>query len=116
MEQTGQPATPLRDTGLLESALMRPQMAAFYEQADLIRQATLLAVGIPQAQAFLDGNKRAAFAALIVFLRLNGLKYSGDPMALARQLEAVASREDDLDSAARFEAWLRERITEMGSR
>lgn len=116
MEQTGQPAAPLRDTGLLESALMRPQMAAYYEQADLIRQATLLAVGISQAQAFLDGNKRAAFAALIVFLRLNGLKYGGDQMALARQLEAVASREDDLVSAtARFEAWLRERITQTDS-
>ncbi len=36
---------------------MRPRMAAYYSEADIIYQAALLAVGISQAQAFLDGNK-----------------------------------------------------------
>lgn len=57
----GYPHAALRDEGLLESALMRPQMAAHYEEADITRQAALLAVGISQAQAFLDGNKRTAY-------------------------------------------------------
>ena len=108
MERTGFSPAPLRDEGLLESAIMRPRMAAHYEQADLIKQAVLLAIGISQAQAFLDGNKRAAFAACRAFLWLNGITYNGDPLELAKQLEAVASREGSLEEAAnRFEAWLR---------
>lgn len=111
MESTGVPAAPLRDEALLEAALMRPQMAAYYEQADLIRQSALLAVGVAQAQAFLDGNKRTAYACADAFLRLNGLAYAGDPIALGQQLEALAQREGGLEEATtRFEAWLRERI------
>jgi death on curing protein len=101
----------LRDRGLLESALMRPQMGAHYEEADLVRQAVLLAIGISQAQAFLDGNKRTAYAACEVFLDLNGLAITGDPLDMAHQLEAVAERTSTLeDASARFEAWLREHI------
>jgi death on curing protein len=113
MERTGFAPAPLRDEGLLKSALMRPQMAAHYEQADLIKQAALLAIGISQAQAFLDGNKRAAFAACRAFLWLNGLTYNGDPLELAKQLEAVATREGTLEEASdRFEAWLRSNVIE----
>lgn len=87
-------------------------MAAYYEQADLIRQAALLAVGVAQAQTFLDGNKRTAFAVLDVFLRLNGRLYEGDAIALAQQLESIATRTDSLEAAtARFEAWLREHVS-----
>jgi death-on-curing protein len=111
MERTGYAPAPLRDEGLLESAVMRPQMAAYYEEADLIRQAALLAIGIAQAQTFLDGNKRAAYAAVDVFLRLNGKLYQGDPIALAQQLEGVATRADSLAAATdRFEAWLRDHV------
>lgn len=111
MERTGYAPAPLRDEGLLDSAIQRPRMAAYYEDADLIRQAALLAVGIAQAQAFLDGNKRTAYGALDVFLRLNHTVFSGEPLALAKQLEAVAERSDGLDAAtARFEAWLRDQI------
>jgi death-on-curing protein len=103
------PPEALRDENALESAVMRPRMAAYYDGADIIRQATLLAIGISQAQAFVDGNKRTAYAALDVFLRLNDLAYAGRPLVLAQQLEAVASRADDLDTATdRFEAWLRD--------
>jgi prophage maintenance system killer protein len=56
MRGLGEAPRPLRNEGLLESALTRPQMAAYYEEADIIRQATLLGTGISQAQAFLDGN------------------------------------------------------------
>lgn len=90
---------------------MRPRMVAYYEGADLIRQAALLAVGIAQAQAFVDGNKRTAFAAADVFLRLNGLAFAGDPVEFGQQLEAVATRSDSLEAATeRLEAWLRDRV------
>ena len=86
-------------------------MAAYYEDADLIRQAAPIAIGISQAQAFLDGNKRTAFAAMDTLLRLNGLAFSGRPLDGALQLEAVAMRADSLDAAtARFEAWLRDHV------
>ena len=49
MDRTGDPPSPLRDRGLLEAAVMRPRMAAHYENADLIQQAALLAIGISQA-------------------------------------------------------------------
>ena len=112
MERTGYSPVPLRDEHRLEAALMRPRQAAFYEGVDLIRQCVLLAVGISQAQAFLDGNKRTAFATADVFLRLNGYVYEGNPIALAQQLEAVAERDDDLESATdRFEQWLREQVS-----
>ncbi len=108
MEKFGLGPAPLREEGLLESAIMRPRMAAYYEEADLIRQATLLAVGISQAQAYLDGNKRTAFAACDVFLRLNGFTIAADPLAIAQQIEAVAERTGNLAEATdRFEVWLR---------
>jgi death-on-curing protein len=93
---------------------MRPQMAEYYEQADLIRQAALLMVGISQAQALVDGNKRTAYHSMLVFLRVNGRTVSLEDggLALAHQLELVAERADSLDAATdRFEVWLRARIT-----
>jgi death on curing protein len=111
MELLNSYAAPLRDEGLLESAIMRARMAHYYESADVVRLAALMAIGISQAQAFVDGNKRTAFIATEVFLDLNGYTLTVDPLALATQLEAIASRDDSLDAATdRFEAWLRERV------
>ena len=102
---------PLRDEGILECAVMRPQMAAYYEGADVVRQAALLGAGISQAQAFLYGNKRTAYLTLNTFLRMNGLTYSGDRLALARQFEQFAERSSEPDAAIdAFEAWLREYV------
>ena len=111
MEKFGLASSPLREEGMLESAIMRPRMAAYYSEADIIRQCTLLLIGISQAQAFLDGNKRTAFAACDVFLRLNGLAFTGDPVEFAIQLEAVAERPGGLEEATdRFEEWLRPQV------
>ena len=85
-------------------------MSAWYEGANLVRQAALLGVGISQAQAFLDGNKRTAYLALNVFLRLNGHSYTGDRLALARQFEQFADRSGDPSAIYDFEAWLRENV------
>jgi death on curing protein len=111
IEHTGYAPAPLRDEGLLESAVMRARNAAYYEGADVIRQSAFLAIGISQAQAFLDGNKRTAFAAADTFLRLNGLAYADDPLLIAERLEAVAAGEGILgDTVDQFEAWLRPRV------
>jgi death on curing protein len=111
MRGLGEAPRPLRDEGLLESALTRPQMAAYYEEADIVRQATLLGTGISQAQAFLDGNKRTAFQTLDAFLWVNGWEYVGDPLELARQFERFAERSNDpAEAIDGFEAWLREHV------
>jgi death-on-curing protein len=111
MVRTGSTPMPLRDEGLLESAIMRPQMAAHYAEADLVHQCAVLTIGISQAQAFVDGNKRTAYAACDVFLRLNGAIYTGEPLALAQQLEAIASRDVSFEEASQqFEEWLREYV------
>ncbi len=112
MRRLGQTAKPLRDEGALESAVMRSRMAAYYEEADAVRQAALLAVGISQAQAFLDGNKRTALAAMYVFLLRNGFAFPEDLIVAAQQLELAAERAGERAAAEdAFEAWLRERVT-----
>jgi death-on-curing protein len=111
MEGMGERPTPLRDPALLESAILRPQMAAFYEDADRERQATLLAVGTSQNQPFVDGNQRAAYLALVTLLRANSHPFNGNPLDLAREIEAVAARLDSLEAAThRPDRWLREHI------
>jgi death-on-curing protein len=62
----------LRDRGLLESAVSRPKNKWAYEGADLPALAAAYAFGLAKNHPFVDGNKRTAFAALMVFLRLNG--------------------------------------------
>ena len=116
MEQAGLFSVPLRSEDLLESAIMRAQAAAYYNDADLAMQASVLAIGISQNQPFLDGNKRTALFSLLMFLAINGLSYTGDRYAIADQLIAVAEREGSLETATEaFAAWLRERLVERPS-
>jgi death-on-curing protein len=112
MRRMGWSPAPLRDEGGLTSAILRPQMAAHYEDADLIRQAALLAVGISQAQAFVDGNKRTAFATLNLFLDLNGQDLTLEPLSVATALERVAEAANRRHGEEEFEAWLRAAIEE----
>ncbi len=67
-----QAADQLRSRDALEGALGRPQSYAHYEQADLALQAAVLAQGIAEAQAFVDGNKRTALVSMLTFLEING--------------------------------------------
>lgn len=61
----------LRDAGLLEAALFRPQTGYY---ADLIEEAAALWESLAQNHAFVDGNKRIAFAATYTFLSINGVE------------------------------------------
>lgn len=61
----------VRDPGLLESALFRPQTGYY---ADLLQQAAALWESLSQNHPFLDGNKRTAFAATYTFLVINGAR------------------------------------------
>lgn len=108
VRRLGASSRPLRAEGVLDSALQRARMAEHYDEADVVRQAALLASGVSQAQAFLDGNKRTALLVAQVFLILNGLRLTADPLDLAKRLEAIANLGRDRAAAeAELEAWLR---------
>ncbi len=65
----------VRDMGLLESALMRPQ-TGYYKSLSL--EAAALLQSLAQNHAFIDGNKRVAFATTAIFLRMNGYRLKVD--------------------------------------
>jgi len=69
-------AAGVRDAGLLESALFRPR-TGYYE--DIAAMATALLESLIMNRPFLDGNKRVAYFATDVFLRLNGWKLAVVP-------------------------------------
>ena len=65
----------VRDAGLLEAALFRPQTGYY---ADLIEEAAALWESMSQNHPFIDGNKRTAFAATYTFLAINGARLTTD--------------------------------------
>ncbi len=78
----------IRDRGMLESALGRPQNKWSYGETDLAALAAAYAFGIARNHPFVDGNKRAALLSIIVFLGLNGVDFIAD------QAEAVVVIQD----------------------
>ena len=68
-------APGVRDRGLLEAALYRPQTGYY---ADLIEEAAALWESLAQNHPFVDGNKRTAFATFYTFLVINGAVLSAD--------------------------------------
>lgn len=97
----------MRDRGGLESALARPVNRWHYGVEDFADLAAAYGYGIARNHPFLDGNKRTGFAALIVFLRLNGLSFSPpQPEATAIML-GVAAGEIDEQGLTR---WIRDNL------
>ncbi len=69
----------VRDRGLLESSLLRPANRFYYEGVEeLAVLAATYAAAISGDHPFVDGNKRAAFQAMALFLRLNGQSLQAD--------------------------------------
>ncbi len=100
-------ATGLRDDGLLESALARPLNLALYGQPDVADLAASYGIGLAKNHAFVDGNKRAAFLAVGLFLGLNGQRLVTTQADATTTMLAVA--DGSLEEAA-FAAWIRARI------
>ena len=92
---------------MIESALHRPQHAAIYEDADIIRQSATLLFGLIKNHPWLGGNKRTAITLLQRFLELNGYRKS---WTIAEQIELVLLVESDAWKVDEIENWLRERV------
>ncbi len=101
-------AEGLRDAGLLESALARPKNLFAYEGVtDPARLAAAYAFGLAKNHAFVDGNKRIAFIACGLFLRLNGWRLVADQADAALTFLALAAGDLDEDQLA---AWIRSHV------
>ncbi|WP_249010562.1 type II toxin-antitoxin system death-on-curing family toxin [Conexibacter sp. DBS9H8] len=102
----GEPA--VRDYGLLESALARPQASAFGEDAytDIHQKAAALLHSLARNHALVDGNKRIALTATIAFLGMNGIRltFSNDEAYDLVISVATGAREDVADIAAVLQA------------
>jgi death-on-curing protein len=89
----------IRDLGMLESALARPRNRWHYGETDMASLAAAYAFGLARNHPFVDGNKRIAFHALVVFLRLNGIAFappSAEATAIILSLAAGEVGEDGL--------------------
>jgi death on curing protein len=96
-----------RDAGLLESALARPQNLVAYGNPDTADRAAAYGFGIARNHPFVDGNKRTAFVAAELFLRLNAFQLAADDAACVLTMLAVAA--GDMDEPA-FAQWIREHL------
>jgi death-on-curing protein len=95
----------LRDEGLLDSALARPLNLAAYQIPDLFELAAAYGVGVAKNHPFNDGNKRAVFLAVGLFLALNGYRLNAGQIDATQTMLAVAAGELDEPGLA---GWLRE--------
>lgn len=95
-------ADGMRDLGLLESALARPQNKYSYGETDLAVLAAAYGFGIARNHPFVDGNKRTALASIIVFLNLNRLDLDAPQEAATAIVLALAAGEIDEDVLARW--------------
>ncbi len=95
----------IRDTGLLLSALYRPQ-TGYYK--DLVEMAAALFESLLMNHPFIDGNKRAAFFITDIFLRLNGHKLAVEPGPAHRFI--IGSLENRKNSFDDFRQWIQSSI------
>jgi death on curing protein len=100
-------ASGLRDEGLLESALARPLNLAGYGEPDVAELAASYGVGLAKNHPFVDGNKRAAFLSVGLFLTLNGKRLVTTQAEATMTMLNVAA--GTLDEAG-FAQWLRQNM------
>ncbi len=97
----------VREIGLLESALARPQNLHAYGEDDVVALAAAYAFGIVRNHPFIDGNKRIGFITAAVFLETNGYQLTASEADVVVRTLALAASEID---EAEFAAWLRENV------
>ena len=98
-------STGIRDEGLLEPALARPQNRFLYvPESDLSELAASYGFGIAKNHPFVDGNKRAAFHSVGLFLSINGYELVADQLDAIQTMMSLAAGELN---EAQFAAWIR---------
>ncbi len=100
-------AVGMRDAGLLDSALARAENLAAYGDPDVAALAAAYGFGVVRNHPFVDGNKRAAFLSVGMFLALNGYRLVASQAEATVVILALAASEID---EAEFAAWLRQHL------
>jgi death-on-curing protein len=101
-------ASGVRDQSLFESALARPQnLQAYNPHADVADLAACYGYGLAKNHAFVDGNKRVAFAAVGLFLKINGYNLIAEKVDAYNTIMRLAA--GDI-SEEKFAAWIRANI------
>ena len=95
----------IRDRGLLELAVLRPVNQWNYGQTDMAALAAAYAFGLARNHAFVDGNKRIAFHAMMVFLRGNDIPFAPDAAHATAIILSLAAGEVSEESLTR---WIRD--------
>lgn len=98
-------AQGVRDLGLLESALLRPQTGYY---ADLVEEAAALWESLAMNHPFVDGNKRVAYACVEMFLQLNGADIAADNTEIERFI--YGNLEAGTFNKGVIESWLNARV------
>ena len=96
-------APGIRDMGLVEAALVRPQ-TGYYK--DIIEEAAALWESFLMNHPFVDGNKRTAFAVMDVFLRVNGIRIVSNSQRSGDFLYGLFDAQDV--TFKNLDAWLRQ--------
>ncbi len=110
MRKVGETRFGVFDRNLLESALSRPQNAAVYENANVIRQASTLCFGLIKNHPWEGGNKRTATFLMSIFLKRNGWKLNAETSEIVEMVLAV---EADQWKVNEIETWLREKVVKV---
>lgn len=98
-------ASGIRDEGLLDSALHRAQNLAIHGKPDYAELAAAYGIGLVKNHAFVDGNKRAAFLSVGLFLALNGYKLTATQVDATLIMLALAAGEIN---QTEFATWIRD--------
>ncbi len=102
----------VRDENALESALARPRnRAAYGSDSDLAALAAAYGFGLATSHPFNDGNKRAGFLAMYVFLELSGLEIEAEEAEVVELMVAVAAGRT---TETELTGWLRRRLRPVG--
>ncbi len=101
----------IRDDGLLESALARPENLMAYGDPDVADLAAAYAFGLAKNHPFIDGNKRASLAACTTFLLMNGYRLPVDDAVNIATWQALAA---GTLGEADLATWLRARVVPLG--
>ncbi|MBW8830656.1 MAG: type II toxin-antitoxin system death-on-curing family toxin [Burkholderiales bacterium] len=104
-------ATGMRDEGLLDSALAKPLNLLAYGDPDFADLAAAYALGLAKGHAFVDGNKRAAFLAVGLFLALNGLRLTASQADATLAMLALAAGEV---TQPQYSDWVRKNSASRG--
>jgi death-on-curing protein len=97
-------ATGIRDIGLIESALARPQNLLQYTTPGVVELAAAYGFALAKNHGFVDGNKRTAYVVTRLFLRLHGMDFIASPVERVLTFEKLGKGDY---TAEGFTQWLK---------